>query len=87
MITKDKLAEYIRYNGDMDGWCRSTRQSDITDDDWRQIDTILSAITVIRRGLAAESFKKDHNQMVQENIDCDETYTALVTYEKKSEKN
>jgi hypothetical protein len=87
MITKDKLAEYIRAGGDIDGWSRSGRTSDITDDDWRKIDILLSAITIIRRGLAAEGFKKAHYQMVREHFDCDETYRALVDYEKKSEKD
>ncbi len=87
MITKDKLAAYIWAGGDIDGWSRSGRQSDITDDEWRKIDILLSAITVIRRGLAAECFKQDHHQMVRENVDCDETYKELVAYEKKCERN
>jgi len=87
MITKDKLAEYVWCGGDIDGWSRSGRQSDITDDDWRKIDIMLSAITIIRRGLAAETFKQDHYQMVRDNVDCDETYKELVAYEKKSDKN
>jgi hypothetical protein len=87
MITRDKLAEYIWASGDIDGWCRSGRQSDIADDDWRKIDILLSAITVIRHGLAAECFKQDHYQMVRENVNCDETYKDLVAYEKKCERN
>ena len=86
MITKQKLDEYIWAGGDIDGWSRSGRESDITDDEWRMIETMLTAITIIRRGLAADVFVREHRQLVQKNFDCDQTYRDLVEYECKSRK-
>ena len=86
MITKRKLEEYIWAGGDIDGWSRSGRQSDITDEEWRMIDTMLTAITIIRRGLAADAFVNEHREMVQKNFDCEKTYKDLKEYELKIRK-
>jgi len=85
MITQDKLREYIWAGGDIDGYARSGHRSDITDGDWFLIDRMLSAISIIRRGLAADTFKKQHQDQVREAFDSMETYQALQNYEAQSE--
>jgi hypothetical protein len=87
MITQGKLREYIWANGDIDGYARSGRVSDITDGDWLLIDRMLSAISIIRRGLAADTFKQQHQDQVREAFDSMETYKALQNYEAQIEPN
>ena len=84
MITQDKLHEYIWAGGDIDGYARSGRRGDITDNDWFLIDQMLSAISIIRRGLAADTFKKQHLDQVREAFDSMDTYQALQNYEAQS---
>jgi hypothetical protein len=80
-----KLREYIWAGGDIDGYARSGRRSDITDGDWFLIDGMLSAFSIIRRGLAADTFKKQHQDQVRKAFDSMETYQALQDYEAQSE--
>lgn len=84
MITQDKLREFIWAGGDIDGYARSGRRSDITDVDWFLIDRMLSAITIIRRGLAADTFRKQHEDQVREAFDSMETYQMMQEYETRS---
>jgi hypothetical protein len=85
MITKDKLREYIWADGDMDGYSRSRRCGPITDADWHFLDQMVSAIAMIRRGLVADSFQKDHDDTVSREFDSPSTYKILEEYEMKSE--
>ena len=85
MITKKKLDEYIWAGGDIDGYSRSGRTSDITDQDWSFIDQTLSAITMIRRGLVSDSFRREHEQTVKREFDSLKTYEVLKQFEIKSE--
>lgn len=85
MITKDKLQEYIWADGDMDGYSLSGRTGPITYDDWHFLDQMVTAITMIRRGLAADSFRRDHEETVRREFDCRSTYQMLTEYEMKSE--
>lgn len=81
MITRQKLSEYIWAGGDIDGYSRSGRHSDITDEDWSVIDRTLSAITILRRGLGADSFRRQHEECIGKVFDSMETYELLVKYE------
>ena len=85
MITQDKLNEYIWANGDIDGYARSGRSSDITDAEWFFLDKMLSAIMMIRRGLVEDSFRQEHEQAVEQGFDSRATYDALCEFERKSE--
>lgn len=85
MITRAKLDEYIWADGDIDGYARSGRRGDISDQDWFLIDEMLSAISMIRRGLAADSFTREHQARVQEVFESEDTYNFLVEYEANGE--
>lgn len=84
MITSSKLREYIWADGDIDGYARSGRKSDITDGEWSLLDQMLSAMSMIRRGLASEEFKSHHEDQVRQTFDCPETYQLLREYEMQS---
>jgi len=85
MITREKVKEYIWAGGDIDGYARSGRHSNITDADWFLIDQTVSAIGMIRRGQAAPVFKQRHQEEIRETFDSTGTYELLVDYEAKSE--
>jgi hypothetical protein len=85
MITRGKVQEFIWAGGDIDGYARSGRRSDITDGDWFLIEQMLGAISIIRGGLAADSFKKRHEDQVREVFDSPETYELLREYGAQSE--
>lgn len=58
MLTLDKLEIYRRFNGDIDGYSRSSMddRSGITDEDWRLIDELRQALFLVRSGQAAAEF-------------------------------
>lgn len=87
MITQDKLNEYIWAGGDIDGYARSGRSSDITDADWLFLDKMVSAITMIRQGLVSDSFEREHEQVVGKEFDSRATYDALCEFERTSEQS
>ncbi len=61
MITLDKLDAYAAFDGDLDGWTRSTAADDasMTDADWYMIDALLGGLATIGSGLASSSFRHD----------------------------
>jgi len=85
MITDAKLDGYLWAKGDIDGYARSGRDGDISTEEWFVIDRLLSAITMIRRGLAAPEFIQTHETEVKELFDCKATYRKLVECERESE--
>lgn len=90
MITQTKLNEYFWANGDIDGYARSGRDGDnsrISTDEWFSIDRLLSAITIIHRGLAAPEFKQRHYAEVARLFDSETTYQQLVEFQRKSEQS
>ena len=87
MITQTKLNEYLWANGDIDGYARSGRDGDISTDEWFSIDRLLSAITIIHRGLAAPEFKQRHYAEVAQLFDSETTYQQLVEFQRKSEQS
>ncbi len=85
MITKEKLEEYMWADGDIDGYCGSGRKKPITDAESRFLDHMVTAITIIRRGLVVDSFRKEHDETVSREFDSRATYEEPVKYEMKSE--
>ena len=83
MITHTKLKEYMWANGDIDGYARSRRDGDISDKEWFAIDRIVSAITIIERGLASQEFREKHDAEVVRLFDRKSTYQGLVEFSKK----
>jgi len=76
MLTLAKIEIYKRYDGDIDRWARSGRKKDklgMQDDDWHLITGFIGDFTLIKNGLAAESYVNSFNNRLLEN--CDEKDT------------
>ena len=59
MITLEKLRTYQKFNGDIDGWARTSQgivESSMTDADWYLIDELLMGLTTVGTGTASPSF-------------------------------
>lgn len=59
MITLEKLRTYEAFDGDLDGWVRSStgdERSSISDADWYLIDALLTDIATADSGLASPAF-------------------------------
>jgi hypothetical protein len=61
MITKEKLAIYKGYRGDVDGWARANKKSEriISNDDWHLIDELLLQLRIVKKKQATESFTSE----------------------------
>jgi hypothetical protein len=62
MITLEKLRIYQEFNGDIDGWARTSTGKDrsgIADADWYLIDELLTGLTIVGTGLASPSFVRE----------------------------
>src|SRR3954468_12762625 len=68
MITKEKLAIYKSYRGNVDGWARAHKKSErlIADADWRRIDELLLQLGLVKKKLAAEVFAAEAQRRLQE---------------------
>jgi hypothetical protein len=58
MITKEKLDIYKRYQGDLDGWVRTSNPNErtITEADWSEIDLLIHQLTVLKNGLVSDEY-------------------------------
>lgn len=75
MITLEKLDIYKFFGGDVDGWARlgsPLQKRVMKDEDWFVIENFIQELTLVKRGLASESFLESLNKRLQEGCD-DET--------------
>jgi hypothetical protein len=66
MITERKLQIYAKYSGDIDGWVRTGKGGEvreITDQEWRDIDSILQRMDVVKRGEASADFEEETRRL------------------------
>jgi hypothetical protein len=59
MLTMEKLNTYKKFDGDIDGWARSSigdDNSNVTDDDWYLIDELVMELTEVGKGFASPNF-------------------------------
>ena len=59
MLTLDKLRVYQRFDGDLEGWARTTGGRDdsgMRDEDWFLIDALLQGLTLVASGHATQPF-------------------------------
>lgn len=62
MLTVAKLGIYKKFDGDIDGWARSSTgddKSNITDNDWYLIDTLVMDLALIKGGVASPHFSQE----------------------------
>ena len=59
MITLPKLKIFNRFGGDPDHWTRSAtaaQKTQISDDDWGDIETAIQDIILLKRGLTSKEY-------------------------------
>ena len=85
MINIEKTKIYLKYDGDLDGWCRIQNKDDriINEDEWRIIDDIIGNIVPILRGLAAEKFIQENKKLVKRNLQDEATFKLIEEYAKQ----
>jgi len=80
MLTVDKLKLYEQFDGDLDGWARSSseRSGDaMTDQDWYLIDELLMSLATLEVGVASESHAQQVEQLLQACTSDQATRIAL----------
>jgi len=66
MITERKLQIYAKYSGDIDGLVRTAKGGEvreITDQEWRDIGSILQRMGVVKRGEASADFEEETRRL------------------------
>jgi hypothetical protein len=61
MLTVEKLRIYEAFDGDVDGWARSSAGKDasrMADGDWLLIDELLTGLATVEAGLASAAFSR-----------------------------
>ena len=74
MISEDTLRIYIDYNGDMDIFVRTARQSELqkmTDDDWLTIDNSIQNIKLIDEQLTSKDFEQKTIAVINQSFSPD----------------
>jgi hypothetical protein len=78
IITKDKLALYKRFGGDIDAWARSQNSKGLmNDDDWLLIESLVQDILLIHNGNASIEYTEKVNANLKVSCDSDETIRQL----------
>lgn len=80
MITKEHLAIYNHFNGDIDGFTILSRPEErklMDSDVWHSIEYFLSTLKPIQRGLASKEFSKRITDELQVNCDSETTIEQL----------
>lgn len=80
MITKEKIAVYTYFNGDIDGWARAgtrNQKAIMNDKDWLLIEELLQDIRLLKRGLASETYMHSIKKRMSECCDSSNTISEL----------
>lgn len=80
MITIDKIKIYKRFNGDIDGWARigtNEEKSIMNDNDWFLIEGFIQDISLVKKGLASDTFMNSIRERLKENCDSEEAIQAI----------
>jgi hypothetical protein len=79
MITVEHIQTFKQFGGNIDGWARMKNRDDtMTDRIWVEIEAILQNLSLINRGLAAESFKNKTLEYLKSISADEETEQALL---------
>ncbi len=90
MITLEKLRTYEAYNGDMDGWVRSSmgkEKSFMSDADWYLIDALLMGLATVGADLASPSFVHEVETRVRASTADDATRAELRALAARQRRN
>lgn len=81
MLTLDKLREYLRYGGDMDGWVRMAPlagERGITEDEWRLIDELRMKLAAVATGLASGQFRQQVERELEAAVEDAQAKAQLL---------
>ena len=79
-ISKDAIAVYKKFDGDMDGWARMATAKDkqvISDGLWWAITGLIQDLKLVKNGLASESFIDATNKRLGLLVDKHSTIKLL----------
>ena len=80
MITIEKLNIYHHYSGDIDSWGRVGTKEEkmmMNDSDWYLIEGIIQDLSLVTRGLAADSYTQTIQEQLRAYCDSEETMNAI----------
>jgi hypothetical protein len=72
MITKQKIEIYRKFQGDSDGFSRSslTKEKDLFQkNDWSLIDSVVQDLELVKNGLCSEEYKNLLDKTLEDNFD------------------
>jgi len=82
MLTVDKLRIYEQFDGDIDGWARTSSgqaTTGMTDEDWYLIDELLMGLATIKTGVASASYAQQVEQRLLASTGDQATHSILHT--------
>lgn len=80
MLTIEKLRIYEQFDGDIDGWVRTSSgqaTAGMTDADWYLIDELLLGLAVVNAGVASPAYSQQVEQLLLANTDEQATRSCL----------
>jgi hypothetical protein len=81
VITKDHLATFRRFNGDVDGYVRVAKRGDpdpVPDQEWYLIQGLLQELALVAGGLASQGYTARIRQRVAESTEDAETAAQML---------
>lgn len=84
MLTQAKLDIYKKYRGFYDGFYMQYRKDAdniITGSDWKMIEGLVQDLYLVRKGLAAPSFRDDLAVRLRNNCDGPDTIASVIALE------
>lgn len=85
MLTKTKLNIYKKYKGDGDMWIRAGNKKLLKDSDWREIDSLIQDLRLIKNEFASEFYASEVKNKLNEI--CENQETIELLNQLASEKN
>ena len=80
MINEEKIKIYNKYNGDIDGWTRTSRNNEreiIKASDWYLIETLIQDLKLIKQALASSAYTNEVYERLRTNCDSPNTIEKL----------
>lgn len=80
VVTKDKIKIYKKYSGDIDGWARVGKKSELelmSDEDWAVIDELIQNLELVEKGVVSDSFMSQTFDKLKKVCDSERTQNEL----------
>ncbi|KAA9034563.1 hypothetical protein FW778_22260 [Ginsengibacter hankyongi] len=80
MINGEKIKIYKNYNGDIDGWAKTSKKNEraiMDDSDWYLVESLIQDIKIVKKGLGSSDYSNDVYERLNKNCDSAETVEKL----------